>query len=123
MPNFKSDYIKLLRRQVGEEINYLKCMGHRYELIAEPCIFCYEAQIKPVDRDYHREFYREYQCNRITHLTDFLSELNTQESSMRRPIGQEVKPPFITETHHSHSKSQLQASSELLPPMPVNLKF
>lgn len=119
MHNFNNYYIQLLREQAEDEIKYLKSVGHSHGLIDHPCIFCYEARRTPGESRTNGDYANKYKCNRLLQLENFLSELHVRErtqgnSVIRRPIGQEVK---------NNLKAIESHTIELLPAMPVNLKF
>ena len=62
MRDFKPQYCALLKKQVEEEIAYLRNHGHNTRYPLTPCIFC-------------AEFKNGYVCYRIEQLTQFLSEI------------------------------------------------
>lgn len=139
MRNFNPEYIKLLRTQVEEEIKYLQAVGHTLGFNDYPCIFCYETTL--IDGDYAKK----YKCNRLKLLQDFQSDLNVRERThgnsalpggntlgqktsssphynnipTRRPIGQPDSIDFSFNINPKDNKNIL----ELLPQVPVNLKF
>jgi len=57
-----NDYIKLLRRQVDEEITYLIKRGHDSTNPTKKCLFCYDFKGKNF-------------CNRMQELREFQSQL------------------------------------------------
>ena len=63
MNNFETEYLKLLKRQVEEEISYLVRNGHDNTPITLPCMFC-----APAPRN-------TYVCRRLTELRQFQSQI------------------------------------------------
>jgi len=62
MRDFKPQYCALLKKQVEDELAYLRDHGHTTRYPLRPCIFC-------------AEFKNGYVCYRIDELTKFLSEI------------------------------------------------
>lgn len=146
MNNFNPEYIKLLRRQVEEEIGYLQCKGHNQDLIDDPCIFCYEARTTPGESRTNGYYANKYKCNRMKELKSFVSRLADMENSsgyrslvgscsrpsnsynansMRVPIG---FPVSSVEEDLTYLAGRVNESSKilpsgLLPPMSINLKL
>jgi hypothetical protein len=58
-----NEYCDLLKRQVLEEIHYLKSIGHDTKHPDTPCMFCHEFQGKNF-------------CKRIETLNQFLTQIN-----------------------------------------------
>lgn len=79
MNDFNSWYLALLRKQVEEEIQFLKTNGHDVQFVHEPCMFCVQ----------HREGL--YTCRRLKDLREFHSSImsNVRSRSKRRTIGYE----------------------------------
>lgn len=145
MYDFNPEYIKLLQTQVEDEIKYLKSVGHNHDLIDDPCIFCYEARRTPGESRINGDYTNKYKCNRLGELLQFQYQLNvrvgTQGNSaspgrntlgqkttssphynnipIRRPVGQPDSIDFSFNVNPKDNKNIL----ELLPQVPVNLKF
>lgn len=68
MSEFNDQYLKLLRTQVDEEINYLlKNKHHNKKLILEPCMFCVQC-----DSLRYRKY---YSCRRMEDLKRFQASI------------------------------------------------
>lgn len=87
---FNKWYLSLLRKQVEDEIQFLKTNGHDTEQIRTPCMFCIEA---------HQGYYR---CHRLNELKRFYSSIISHGSSklriehQRKRIGYELPEESAT---------------------------
>lgn len=87
MTNLQLPYLRLLERQVSEEILFLKHNGHDEIYINTPCPFC----IKSHSRD------KPLTCSRLKTLAEFHRWIKVQMGGIaaiqeipRRPIGTEL---------------------------------
>lgn len=81
------DYIKILRKQVDDEISYLVQHGHDTKHPPVACIFCHE--FKGVNF-----------CKRLTELRQFQSTLAVKDNTdfRKTAINPEINLPFLPDS-------------------------
>lgn len=80
MTNFNTNYLKLLREQVEEEIDYLNRNGHANEKIHVRCMFCIDTQ-KGYFRCHRLQELQRFHSSVLLHQHDQLLEQKGYETS------------------------------------------
>lgn len=62
MNNFNAEYLKLLKHQVQDEIDFLRNHGHKDKFPTIPCQFCIPYE-------------NHYACSRLSTLNSFLKDV------------------------------------------------
>lgn len=81
--SFSKAYLRLLSKQVDEEIHYLVQNGHENDKIYVPCMFC-------INRQNH------YICGRLRTLRDFKVSIDSHEGQQRRVLNKRRRIGFET---------------------------